>query len=234
MNSVRRILVTGASRGIGADLVKHYLSQGDVVIGCARGAAPLTSARYMHAEVDVTDEPAVRALFADVRKRFAGLDVLINNAGVASMNPVALTPYDTARQIVATNFLGTFLLTHAALRLLRSSTAGRIVNMTSVAVPLRLDGEAVYAASKSAVETFTRIVAREVSPFGITCNAIGPSPIKTELTRTVGSDRMQRLLARQAIPRWAEFSDVANVVDFFLRPESAMVTGQVVYLGGAG
>jgi 3-oxoacyl-[acyl-carrier protein] reductase len=136
--------------------------------------------------------------------------------------------------MVTTNFMGTFLFTRAAIRLLRSSTAGRIVNFTTVAVPLRLQGEAIYAASKSAVETFTRIVAHEVAPFGITCNAVGPSPVKTNLTRAVATDKMERLIARQAIPRWAEFGDVANVVDFFLRPESAMITGQVVYLGGVG
>ena len=234
MTTPRRILVTGASRGIGAHLVKHYLALNDIVIGCARGAAPLTHERYTHAEVDVTDESAVRTLCGDIRARFAGLDVLINNAGIASMNPVALTPLDTAREIMTTNFLGTFVFTHAGLRLLRSSKAGRIVNFTTVAVPMRLDGEAIYAASKSAVETFTRIVAREAAAFGVTCNAVGPSPIKTQLTAGVGEDKIERLIARQAIARWAEPADVANVIDFFLRPESAMVTGQIVYLGGAG
>lgn len=234
MSIQRRVLITGASRGIGAHLARHYLNQGDIVIGCARGPASLTSEAYSHLELDVTDEPAVRTAFRDLRQRFGGLDVLINNAGIASMNPVALTPFETAREVVSTSFLGTFLLTHAALRLLRSSNAGRIVNFTTVAVPMRLEGEAVYAAAKSAVETFTRIVAREAAPFGITCNAVGPGPVKTGLTAHVGQERIDRLLARQAIPRWAEFSDIANVVDFFLRPESAMVTGQVVYLGGAG
>lgn len=230
----RRVLVTGASRGIGEHLVRHFLRLGDDVIGCARSASPLVDDRYLHIATDVTDNQAVVALFAEIRRRFRGLDVLINNAGVASMNAVALTPFETAQEIMTTNFLGTFAFTHAALRLLRSSKAGRIVNFTTVAVPLRLDGEAVYAASKSAVETFTRIVAREAGSFGVTCNAIGPSPVKTRLTENVGSEKMDRLIQRQAIPRWAEFDDIANVVDFFLRPESAMVTGQVLYLGGAG
>jgi len=234
VSTVRHVLVTGASRGIGAHLVRHYLRRGDVVIGCARGDAPLEHDRYTHMHVDVTDEDAVRSLFGCIRTRFGRLDVLINNAGIACMNPVALTPFEAARQIMATNFLGTFAFTQAALRLLRSSTAGRIVNFTTVAVPLRLDGEAVYAASKSAVETFTRIVAREAAPFGVTCNAVGPSPIHTQLTDKVPADRLDRLINRQAVQRWAEGDDVANVIDFFLRPESAMVTGQIVYLGGLG
>lgn len=234
MTDRRRVLVTGASRGIGAHLVQHYLDGGDEVIGCARGASALAHERYTHASVDVTDEPSVRGLFKDIRQRLGGLDVVINNAGVASMNPVALTPFDTARRIVETNFLGTFLFTHGAIRLLRGSKAGRIVNLTTVAVPLRLEGQALYAASKSAVETFTRIVAREVGPLGITCNSVGPSPIRTHLTSNVPADKIDALIARQAIPRWAEPNEVANVIDFFLRPESGMVTGQIIYLGGAG
>jgi len=234
VTTARHVLITGTSRGIGAHLARHYLAQGDVVVGCARSAAPLEHERYTHLQADVSDGPAVRNAFLEIRRRLGRLDVVINNAGVASMNPVVLTPSEAARDIMMTNFMGTFLMTHAAIRLLRHSNAGRIVNLTTVAVPLRLDGEALYAASKSAVETFTRIVAREVGPLGITCNAVGPSPLKTRLTAGVPADKMERLIARQAIPRWAALEDVTNVIDFFLQPSSSMVTGQIVYLGGAG
>jgi 3-oxoacyl-[acyl-carrier protein] reductase len=234
MTGGRRVLVTGASHGLGRALADHYLKAGDLVIGCARGASDLDHERYAHYRLDVTDEGCVRDLFKDVRARFRHLDAVINNAGIASMNPIALTPLATARRIVETNFLGTFLMTHAAIRLLRGSAAGRIVNLSTVAVPLRLEGEAVYAASKSAIETFTKITAREVGSFGITCNAVGPCPARTNLTRNVPEAKMEALVARQAIARWAEPADVANVIDFFLRPESGLVTGQVVYLGGVG
>jgi 3-oxoacyl-[acyl-carrier protein] reductase len=230
--SGRCVLITGASRGIGACLVKHYLDVGDEVAGFARTAAAISDPRYFHVTGDVCDESAVRNLCSRLRERWGKLDVLINNAGFGRMNPMALTPFEVAAKITTTNFLGTFVSTHAALRLLRRSEAGRIVNLTTIAVPLRLDGESVYAASKSAVETFTRIVAREIAPFNITCNAVGPSPIRTGLTESLPADKLERLFARQAIGRWAEPADVANVIDFFLRRESAMVTGQVVYLGG--
>lgn len=230
--SERRILITGATRGIGKSLAEHYLARGATVIGCGRGKASIDHERYLHFALDVSDEDAVNDLFAGLRDRFGSVDAIINNAGVASMNLVALTPARVARQIMETNFLGTFLFTHAGIRLLRRSPAPRIVNVTTVAVPLGLEGEAVYAASKSAVETFTRITAREVGAYGITCNAIGPSPIQTALTRNVPAEKLERLVQRQAVPRWAEPGDVANVVDFFLSPCSGMVTGQVVYLGG--
>jgi 3-oxoacyl-[acyl-carrier protein] reductase len=227
-----RILITGATRGIGRSLAQHYLRRGATVIGCGRGKASIDHERYVHFTLDVSDEDAVNDLFMALRDRYGSVDAIINNAGVASMNLVALTPARVARRIMETNFLGTFLFTHGGIRLLRRAPAPRIVNVTTVAVPLGLEGEAVYAASKSAVETFTRITAREVGAYGITCNAIGPSPIQTALTQNVPLDKLDRLVQRQAVPRWAEPGDVANVVDFFLSPCSGMVTGQVVYLGG--
>jgi len=232
MSTSRHILITGASHGLGLALSKHYLEMGDRVIGCSRGESDLQNDNYTHVCLDIADETAVSAMFRDIRTRFGKLDVLINNAGIASMNPIALTPIATARRIFETNFLGTFACTQAAIRLLRSSPAGRIVNLTTVAVPLDLEGEAVYAASKAAIESFTRITAREVGNLGITCNAVGPSPVKTHLTQTIPEPKITQLIARQAIARWGEFPDVFNVVDFFLKPESSMITGQIIYLGG--
>ena len=229
----RHVLITGTSRGIGEALAEHHLAAGDCVVGCGRSASALSHERYMHVEIDVTDAAAVQGMFRDLKKRFKRLDVLINNAGVASMNALALTPLETARRIVDTNFLGAFSFTRGGVRLMRGSGCARIVNFTSVAVPLNLEGEAVYAASKSAVETFTRIAARELAPFGITCNCIGPSPIRTGLIAGVAEKKLEKLIAAQAVRRWAVAEDVVNVVDFFLRPESGMVTGQVIYLGGA-
>ena len=231
--TARRVLVTGASRGIGAALVAHFVAAGDMVFGCGRSPRDSTEAdHYTHYTADVADHHEVRQMFADVRRRAGGLDVLVNNAGIARMNLLALTPPDDARRIVDTNLLGVFNCTHQAIRLMRHAPVGRIVNVTTVAVPLRLEGEAMYAATKAAVESLTRITAREVGTMGITCNAVGPSPIRTDLIAKVPAAKLDALVARQAVPAWATVDDVSNVIDFFLRPESRMITGQVVYLGG--
>ena len=231
----RHVLITGGSRGLGHALALHCLSRGDVVTTCARTAMPQAhSERHRHYLADMSRESDVADLFERVRVDVGYLDVLVNNAGVASMNLVAFTTAASVQHVMATNFEGTVLATRAALRLLRHSAAGRIVNLSSVAVPLRLQGEAIYAASKAAVETFTRIVAREFAAYGITCNAVGPSPIETGLTAAVPGASMERLLAQQAIPRYATAEDFVNVVEFFLHERSSMVTGQVVYLGGIG
>jgi 3-oxoacyl-[acyl-carrier protein] reductase len=226
------MLITGARKGIGLALARHYVERGFRVVGCSRQPTAFAAEGYEHHGVDVCDETAVRRLLADVKARLGGLRALINNAGVAAMNHALLTPMATVKHLLETNVAGTFLLCREAAKLLRSTPQGRIVNVSSVAVPLRLEGEAIYAASKAAVEMLTRVLARELAPLGITCNAVGPTPIETDLIRGVPRDKLERLLALQAIPRFGQARDVANVIDFFLRPESDFVTGQVIYLGG--
>jgi 3-oxoacyl-[acyl-carrier protein] reductase len=115
---------------------------------------------------------------------------------------------------------------------MRHTENGRIINFTTVAHPLNLEGEAIYAASKAAVESLTRILARELAELKITVNSIGPTPIETDLIRGVPQEKMDALLARQALSRMGEVRDVINAVDFYLREESDFITGQVLYLGG--
>lgn len=227
------ILITGTRKGIGRALAEHYLAKGWAVAGCSRQPTDLAANEYQHYCLDVADEPAVKQLFADIRKRVGRLDALVNNAGTAAMNHAALTPLDTLQRILTTNVAGTFLFCREAAKLMQRGGRGRIVNFSSVAVPLKIEGESAYAASKAAVESLTRILAREFGPMGITVNAVGPSPLRTDLLRGVSEEKIAELIARQAIPRFAEFRDAANVVDFFLKPESDFVTGQVIYLGGA-
>jgi 3-oxoacyl-[acyl-carrier protein] reductase len=226
------ILITGARKGIGLALARHYLERDFHVIGCSRQPAAFQADGYEHHCLDVCDETAVQEMLAGVKARLGGLRALINNAGVAAMNHALLTPLATVKHILETNVGGTFLLCREAAKLLRHTPQARIVNVSSVAVPLRLEGEAIYAASKAAVEMLTRVLARELAPLGITCNAVGPTPIETDLIRGVPRKKIERLLSLQAFPRFGQPKDVANVIDFFLRPESDFVTGQVIYLGG--
>ncbi len=225
-------LVTGARKGLGRFLSEYYLQRGHIVIGCSRGGSDLQHEHYAHFEADVADERAVKPIFGHARKVHGGLDNLINNAGIASMNHVLLTPLQTVNQVFGTNVTGTFLFCREAARLMQRRGRGRIVNMTTVADPLNLEGEAVYAASKAAVKKLTEVLARELAPFNITVNAVGPTPVKTDLIRAVPQDKLDALLARQAIPRFGEPEDVANVIDFFLKPQSDFVTAQNIYLGG--
>ena len=228
----RVALVTGTRKGIGRYLAEHFLRQGMVVEGCSRTAPEWAADGYTHHLLDVADEAAVKAMLASIHKRHGRLDILINNAGVASLNHSLLTPLSTVEKLMATNFTGTFLLCREAAKLMRKHKFGRIVNFSTVAVPLRLEGEAIYAASKSAVTTFTQVLARELAEFGITCNVVAPTPIDTDLIRGVPKDKLDLILRQQPIKRLGRFEDVANVIDFFIRPESDFITGQVLTLGG--
>jgi 3-oxoacyl-[acyl-carrier protein] reductase len=228
----RDILITGSSRGLGQAMAEHLLDQGHRVFGCARGQASINHPQYYHFEADVTDEASVGELFMALRKITKSLDALINNAGIASMNAFALTPAKTAKAIFDVNVHGTFLFCQKALVFLKKTEHPRIVNFSTVAVPLDLQGEALYAASKSAVESLTRILAKEYGAYGITCNAIGPSPIDTALIKNVPEQKIQALLDRQAVKQKANASDVINLLDFFLQSSSDLISGQVIYLGG--
>lgn len=226
------MLITGTRKGIGRALAEHYTSKGWVVIGCSRSPFGSDLANYQHYCLDVADENAVKNMFADIRRNHGKLDVLLNNAGIASMNHILLTPASTAKSILDTNVIGTFLFCREAARLMQKIKFGRIINFSTVAVPLKLEGEAIYAASKAAILTLTQILSRELADFGITVNAIGPTPIKTDLIRAIPEEKISKLLESQAIHRFGDFSDVINVIDFFIRPESNFITGQVIYLGG--
>src|SRR5687768_7370515 len=121
MTISRRILISGTSRGLGRAIAEHHLAGGDRVVGCARGGATIEHPEYSHVVADVTSESDVQRVLAHVRERLGTLDAVINNAGTARMLPLALTPLATARNVMDVNFIGTFQLTHGAIRLLRKS-----------------------------------------------------------------------------------------------------------------
>ena len=232
MSDTKIMLITGTRKGIGRYLAEYYLERGYQVIGCSRSDSDLQREAYTYFALDVADEAAVIDMFSSISSKFGRLDVLVNNAGIASMNHSLLTPAKTVTSIIETNLLGTFLMSREAAKLMRSREFGRIVNFSTVATPLKLEGESVYAASKAAIVSLTEVLARELAEFGITVNAVGPTPVETDLIRNVPRDKIDRLLARQAIPRFGTFEDISNVIDFFISPDSDFVTGQNLYLGG--
>lgn len=227
----KTIFITGNRKGIGLHLTKYYLENGYNVLGCSRTESDFSHENYRHYICDVSDEKEVKHTIRLAKKEFNGIDVLINNAGLASLNHSLLTPGSTVKKLFETNFFGSFFFAKECAKVMKN-TGGRIVNFSTVAVPLNLEGEMVYASSKAAVEKMTKILAKELADFNITVNAIGPSPIYTDLIKVVPKDKIQELLNQQAIHRLGELEDVENVIDFFISPKSTFITGQIIYLGG--
>lgn len=228
----RIIIITGTRKGIGRYLAEQYLHEGDIVYGCSRRICDIEHPNYHHTRLDVSEETEVVSFIRNVYKNHKRIDVLINNAGCASMNHFLLTPYDTAKKVFNTNFFGTFLMCREAAKFMVKAKTGRIVNYSTVAVALNLHGELVYSASKAAIEQLTRVLADEIGESGVTVNAVGPTPIDTDLIKNVPENKLQELLSHQCIKRFGQFEDVKNVIDFFLKPESSFITAQTIYLGG--
>ena len=231
--AVREVMViTGTRKGIGRFLAEYYVERGYQVVGCSRTPAEHQLSQYQHYCLDVADEGAVSDMFGEIRRQFGRVDVLINNAGIASMNHTVLTPLSTVKDVFSTNVFGTFLVAREAAKSMIRRKYGRIVNFSTIATPLRLEGEAIYSASKAAVVTLTEILAKELSPYNITVNAVGPTPIQTDLIRNVPQAKIDALIQTQAIKRLGEYRDIANVIDFLISPKSDFITAQTIYLGG--
>jgi 3-oxoacyl-[acyl-carrier protein] reductase len=224
------VVVTGASRGLGRYCAERLVEGGYKVIGFGRSAAD--DAPFEMRIVDVADSASVAAAMHDLR-RDASVYALINSAGIASMNLVVTTPAETVRRIIETNLLGTiYCCQQIAAALIRRGN-GRIINFSTLGVPLALKGEAVYVASKAGVEGFTRAFAREMSAHGVTVNTIAPGPIETALIAKVPKEKVDAVVNRQIIQRQAQPADVWNIVSLLLSSEASMITGETIHIGGA-
>lgn len=232
MSEDRVVLVTGSRTGIGRHLAEHYSQRGFVVEGCSRNPVDWEAENYTHHLVDVADERQVKTMMSSIARRHGRLDVVINNAAMASMNHVLLTPASSANRMLEVNVTGTMIVCRDAAKLMMRQRSGRIINFTTIVAPIALAGEAMYAASKAAVVTLTRILAFELGQWGITCNSFGATPIMTDMIRGVPQAKIDQVVDGLAIKRLGTYEDCSNVCDFFVRPESGNITGQVLYLGG--
>jgi len=226
------MVITGTRKGIGRYLAEYYLEKGFIVIGCSRSETDLKHKNYVHFYLDVADEIKLKKMVSWIVEKYKKIDYLINNAGIASTNHSFLMPLSVVEKIFRTNVFGTFVFCREIGKIMAKNKFGRIVNFSTIAVPLKLPGEVIYASSKAAIETLTQILAKELGQYSITVNAIGPTTIKTDLIKGIPEKKLQNLIDYQSIKRFGKREDVANVIDFFIKPESNFITGQIIYLGG--
>lgn len=228
----KNVIVTGSSRGVGELLTRHFLDGGATVIGVARGPARCEHERYRHHPADIAEPAEVQKLFASLRTSVKSIDIVINNAAVLTSQYAMIMPAGAAQAMVNLNLLAPFLVAREAAKLMRKAKAGRIINISSMAVSLEPEGDSVYAACKAGLTTLSNILAKEFASFNVTCNTLGITAIETDMLKQLPRDKIDAVVARLPIPRYATADDILNVIDFFASERSGYVTAQTIYLGG--
>jgi len=233
-------LVTGGSRGIGAAIAKRLAADGaKVAITYAQGADAAASVvkaiekdggKAIAIQADAADAEAVKGAVEKTVAAFGGIDVLVNNAGVAIPKRFEETTLEELNRVIDINVRGVFVATQAALKSMRDG--GRIINIGScVGERLLTPGLVPYSATKGAVKMFTQGLSREVGSRGITVNNIQPGPIDTDLNPAAG-DWAAPQIANTALGRYGHVEDVASLVAFVAGPEAAYITGASLTVDG--
>lgn len=240
-SSPKAAIVTGGSRGIGAAISRRLAKDGFALVINYAGnkteadklAGEITSAggRAIAVQANVADPSAAKNLFDAAESEFGGVDVLVNNAGVLHTAPLA--DFDDAQfdRLFSINVKGTFNTLRAAATRVR--TGGRIINLSTSVIGMALPGYSIYAATKTAVEMFTSVLAKELRGKNITVNAVAPGPTATELFFEGKSQQQVDHLARLApLERLGQPEDIAGVISFLAGPDGAWVNGQVLRANG--
>jgi len=226
------MVITGASRGIGWGMAKFFVKKGYRVVGCSRGPINLQLEGYFHSQVDVGDERQVRSWVRSIKTNFKQVDVLVCNAGlVKAALLMTVTPGDVLETFLRTHVAGTYYVCREISKIMIAKKYGRIITISSLGLPLHLEGASAYCATKSAVVEMTKVLAKEVFPLGITCNVLAPALIMTEAAKAMGPELVDRLFEKQTIKRMVTIEEICNVISFFASRQSGCITGQVINMG---
>jgi 3-oxoacyl-[acyl-carrier protein] reductase len=234
-------LVTGASRGIGAEIARRLAHDGFRIVVNYAGNVSAAEAvaddiraaggEAIVAQADVGDSAAVVSLFDRAIEAFGGVDVVVNNAGIMKLAPIAELSDEVVDDTIATNLKGVFNVCREAAR--RMENDGRIINFSSSVIGMRLPTYGIYIATKAAVEGLTQVLAQEMRGRGIRVNAVAPGPIATELfLNGKEPDLLDKMAKMNPLERLGEPEDIARVVSFLAGPDGAWINGQIVRANG--
>ena len=221
--------MTGSSKGIGNFLARELHARGETVLGLARSQS---KEEFESVQVDVSKFNELKDLATQIKKEGKQISCLINAAGIASMNLALLTKSSVVESIIRTNLIGTIYSCQVFSPIMIRGGSGSIINFSTIAVPLSLAGESIYAASKAGVETFSKVLARELASFNINVNCIAPGPIETDLIRGIPADKIAKVVKRQINKKQFRKNDVLDLVDILLSQKSYSITGQILNVGG--
>lgn len=235
----RVVIVTGGSRGLGAGIVGAYLESGDRVAACARSITPEVEAwqrdhpdAFFFMPADLSSSADAKAFVDAVVERWDHVDVLVNNAGVARDNILAMASDDDIDTVVDLNIKGTLYMSRLVSRRMLARQSGSIVNISSIVGRSGYRGLGVYSATKAALDGLTRSMARELGSRGITVNGIAPGYLKTEMSHGLDAGQMEQIVRRTPAGRLGETDDVARVCQFLTDPQNSYLTGQIIVVDG--
>ncbi|MDM7957809.1 SDR family NAD(P)-dependent oxidoreductase [Blastomonas sp.] len=228
----RKALVTGAASGIGAATVRRLLADGATVLACDISSDGLAGT-YNHV-ANLADRQAIATLAAVAESQLGGLDILINNAGVCPVGTLDELTDDQWQFGLDVNLLAPARLSKACLALLKASKAGRVINTGSILSRYGDAGLGAYAASKHAILGFTRSLAMELGPYGVTVNCVQPGCIVTGMTRGMLENEAAAEYYRDksALKRLGQPEDIADVIAFLASDDARFITGQGIIADG--
>ena len=232
---MRSVVVTGGSRGLGLAIGRHAVQSGFRVVAVARSLsdelraamAELGDAMQFHAG-DLSDLPALPGLARALRRDHGAIYGLVNNAGIGTAGVLATMADGAIEQLVRMNVTSPLTLTKYLVRPMMAAGAGRVVNISSIVSNTGYTGLAAYGATKAALVGFTRSLARELGPLGITVNAVAPGFVETDMTTDLTGGQRDQIKRRSALRRLASAEDVAATVGFLLSEQAASITGTVM------
>lgn len=235
---MKNILISGGSRGIGAEIVRKFAENGDNVIFLyknSREKANEIENKYNNVKgvmCDVTDENDVNVKVSSILKEYKTIDVLVNNAGVSWMGLLSDMTLDDWNFVINSDLTSVFILTRALLSHFVSRKSGKIINVSSMWGITGASCEVAYSAAKAGVIGFTKALAKELGPSGICVNCVAPGVIKTDMMSSFSEDDLKALADETPIGRIGNVSDVANTVFFLADEASDFITGETINVNG--
>ena len=231
----KKILITGASRGIGRDIALNSKEKGYKVLGTSttnEGVSSLKENGIHGLQLDLNDKKSVESFNGLLTQEHPDIAVLVNNAGITRDNIVLRMSEEEWMDVLNVNLNGAFKVTKTVLKFMLKKRWGRILNITSTSASTGNRGQANYAAAKAGVEAFSKSLAKEVGSRGITVNAIAPGYIQTDMTEVINENVKKEILSQIPLSRFGKPEEISQLVDFLISDEASYITGQTIHING--